>query len=1134
MNFWSSFRITLYVGTLFLAQVVSAQSSTILNGKTVDSTGRGITAVVSLYPARTENRTELARTSSTVDGSFHITVQNLPDRVVVEATTPNGLSGHVEIDAAAVLASRNRPVIVRINSAHMLTAVNVRAHFQRRPSVFNFFEGEPSTRVEPTGPATSNWLDPLDEGSFAALLGSSPEILIAGDGTNSAMGAPGASNQLQIGGMRVPSGLVAGQLNGTLSVSPWDATIGGAAGATVNLLMAPASKYSSTYAFLRSGIAGVPSWAAPKSPTHSATVPAQFSAGATGPLGRFGYRVNVFTETDAASLPQWDRSLGSQQRQVIDSLATLLEAPGVRTIARNTQAGIIGRLDVFPFDDNRVLALTSALTRTTRNLGLGAVPSTGSAGTKSIEDAGLLQLESTRVIGERVLWTSLFSTSLTENKLDRIAAAPTVLVTDNGVGNIFVAGGAIPQPSHTSFAAEARSTATWYSTDNSIRYVAQLQVRGERARIDAQGPHGIFTTSSIAALSQGTATSLDRIDATDAASASSVVFAPALSARYDVGKNGSLLLGLRTDAWTTSGIADGRAPHYIDVSPRLAFLRRLGPQSSHKSPFGTLRIGAGRFTDWPGIEEWSDAWQSGGATREICTSPDVPPIMITVEAPQCGSGNTQALGRTVGVPDLRPPLSDRVDVSLAITQIVPGVRGELGAAFAHNSRIPARISPLSNIPIAIRLAGEDGRALLVPYTAIEFDGTVPPATIPSGTSDVTSLISGGTSDVSQWRFHLATRDPFARTMLDAIYTFTTGHERSLVIAPSTSAPTFVSGPLSIGGRHTFALSAGEWIGEAQIRVSAIVRSGVRFTPLADRDLNGDGQANDAAFVPQSESANWANTVSPGARSCVIAAAGHLAQMNSCTGPWTLSSFVLASIPGTKIGLPRGSSVEVQLSNPFGLAAGLGRQTRVTFGNGTRVDPILVHITGFDSTSRRFSGTPLSHFGEPLGVSSAVTEPIRVAVGVRVPLGVSVTAQRADVAMNTFQHDTSTRARQHAALEYLSDLPPIPLVVLQSGEALQLTATQRRTLQALGGRWQASAVGTVLSAVRSDMSGGDQQSTKERLVQARTAFLREASTIASEVRQLLTADQIDELPDGVQRLLNPRFLKFLADQDAATS
>lgn len=118
------------------------------------------------------------------------------------------------------------------------------------------------------------------------------------------------------------------------------------------------------------------------------------------------------------------------------------------------------------------------------------------------------------------------------------------------------------------------------------------------------------------------------------------------------------------------------------------------------------------------------------------------------------------------------------------------------------------------------------------------------------------------------------------------------------------------------------------------------------------------------------------------------------------------------------------------------------------------------------------------------------------------------------------------------MQYLGDLPPIPMIVLQSGEGIQLTADQRKALQALAGRWQTSAARIVVSAAGMD-GAQDGRPPHERLVRARASFLTDASAIAAEIRLLLSADQIDLLPEGVQRLLNPRFLHFLATQDAAT-
>ncbi len=106
-----------------------------------------------------------------------------------------------------------------------------------------------------------------------------------------------------------------------------------------------------------------------------------------------------------------------------------------------------------------------------------------------------------------------------------------------------------------------------------------------------------------------------------------------------------------------------------------------------------------------------------------------------------------------------------------------------------------------------------------------------------------------------------------------------------------------------------------------------------------------------------------------------------------------------------------------------------------------------------------------------------------------------------------------------------------MVVLQAGEGIQITAAQRRALQALGGRWQASAARLILNAYADGKRGEDGRTAHQRLMSARGDFLAEASAITAEIRQLLSADQVDLLPDGVQRLLNPRFWNYISLQDA---
>jgi hypothetical protein len=79
--------------------------------------------------------------------------------------------------------------------------------------------------------------------------------------------------------------------------------------------------------------------------------------------------------------------------------------------------------------------------------------------------------------------------------------------------------------------------------------------------------------------------------------------------------------------------------------------------------------------------------------------------------------------------------------------------------------------------------------------------------------------------------------------------------------------------------------------------------------------------------------------------------------------------------------------------------------------------------------------------------------------------------------------------------------------------------------------QRPAARIVLQAFDDGAATGATHQSQQRLVRARADFLAEAAQITATVRELLSPDQIDLLPDAAQRLLNPRFWRFVSLQDA---
>src|SRR5262249_6534297 len=127
-------------------------------------------------------------------------------------------------------------------------------------------------------------------------------------------------------------------------------------------------------------------------------------------------------------------------------------------------------------------------------------------------------------------------------------------------------------------------------------------------------------------------------------------------------------------------------------------------------------------------------------------------------------------------------------------------------------------------------------------------------------------------------------------------------------------------------------------------------SGRRYTPMVSSDINGDGLANDRAFV-------FSNVAAAPklARDCLAAQVGRVATRNSCTGPWTQSLNLAISPDPARTGLRDRGQISLIVTNVLGAADQLvhGASHLKNWGTAVTPDQTLLNVRGFDPTSKTY-------------------------------------------------------------------------------------------------------------------------------------------------------------------------------------
>jgi hypothetical protein len=207
-------------------------------------------------------------------------------------------------------------------------------------------------------------------------------------------------------------------------------------------------------------------------------------------------------------------------------------------------------------------------------------------------------------------------------------------------------------------------------------------------------------------------------------------------------------------------------------------------------------------------------------------------------------------------------------------------------------------------------------------------------------------------------------------------------------------------PSSSDRRHTLnlmlAYPATSWL---ELSGMTRISSGAPFTPMVNRDINGDGLRNDRAFLFDPASPQTAPEVASAmtrllgtapvrVRECLGAQLGSIADRNSCRDRWTQSLDMRASFRPNLPSVQRRLTINADFRN---VLTGLdqlvhGRADMRGWGEGQRPDANLLEVRAFDPVQNRFVYEVNEGFGQSRRGPGAFRNAFSVTLSGRMAVG----------------------------------------------------------------------------------------------------------------------------------------------------
>jgi hypothetical protein len=919
-------------------------------------------------------------------------------------------------------------------------------------------------------------------------------------------------------------------------------------------------------------------------------------------LGRRASDLQTLFNTDSRGLAAVGVASDSVARllSILGNAGVPVTAPGTRDNRLGDQGSVFGSLDFAPPSSSTGQALNVSFNGSWNRqnpVSAFATELPSHSGDRTSWRGGA-QARQNMYFGVGILSETSLGISASRTEANAYLAMPGGVVRVNssledginGVQNLSFGGNQALSSTQTTNSTGFLNQLSWFSASNKHRLKLTSELRRDgSAREQAGNLLGTFSFNSLADLEASNPESYTRMLGSRRREVNQAVGALSLGDSWRRTNNLQIQYGLRVDAnrflssplvnsalASEFGVKNDDVPNRVYVSPRVGFSWTYGKaaeiagfEGAFRGPRAVVRGGVGVFRNSPSANLVGTALDNtglaGGIQQLTCIGAAAPIpdwnayAANTASVPdRCADGTTgtvfssTAPNVTLFTKDYDAPKSVRSNLQwsgpILGNRFTLQVDGTLSQNLNQLGVIDLNFNPVQRFT----LAGEENRPVYVdPGSIVPATGTVSPlqARVSPNFSRVTALASDLKSQSRQLSFRLSPSTFNANLSWSLSYVYSNVREQFRGFTSTAGNPLSVDwGRSSFDSRHQIVYNVGynffdfvraNWFGQ--------FRSGSPYTPMVAGDINGDGYANDRAFIPAPNPAvaeangigNLLEHGSPEARRCLEKQLGQIAARNSCQGPWMSNASMSISFNPVKVRMPQRATLSFQVSNPLGAADLLmhGSSGLRGWGQPSIPDQQLLYVRGFDPATRQYNYEVNQRFGSTSQAFGAFRIPVTLTAMMRFDIGPTRERQ-----LLTQQLDRGRRTAGNKAPEMMlkvmygnGGVPNPMATILRQQDSLKLTSAQADSLAGLNRRYtiRNDAVWTPLAKYFADLPDTyDHDVAYDKYMDARKGTIDLLMQLAPDIKRLLTSEQRRKLPAFIASYLEPRYLASIRSGTAS--